>query len=562
MRINQVQNPSFETDATGWAATGATTGVPVRTAGSWGWGAWYGKLQASTTGVAVSATFGASVYTIPAAPDDRVSATVKVHSDNAGAEGVRCILRLKFLDGSAAVLATDASPTVFLKPDKTTIFLFSSMLAPAGTVKVVPEVLFEATDIVAGDQVGVDGLDVRINEPPDTYGDGDSVTFDWEGTPHASRSIEVIGTVAANPKNWKTGAVRIQGLLYRCDENGTRLDDLSRSIVSGRVAWNADKGPGQKLSGDFVLDKRGLLRVYEDFVAPVLRIEWRDGTVEEKQFGLYLCDFPNDKVWQKYAQQGVKGLDPTWFPYNSAVRDTINYASSDKVVSKMAELLSVAWPRVNFPPSSRAFGEAKSIYPGIRRYDAAADQLKAMNWYVPFSDLVGVIRTMPYIDMARLTPAVRIDYEDFVGEWSVVPTTTTLANVVSVYKENTAGAGAPIASVAVNSDPSSRISTAYRPEILREITNANLQTQAEADALTLSLLQESASYYRVISGKLSPGTWMEPYCAADVYLSHVDWGNLSGRYYVREWIVNFTQADAEVQVEMNRTVEYGSDEDQ
>ena len=75
------------------------------------------------------------------------------------------------------------------------------------------------------------------------------------------------------------------------------------------------------------------------------------------------------------------------------------------------------------------------------------------------------------------------------------------------------------------------------------------------------MLAESRSYYRVISGKLSPGVWMEPYCAADAYLAHADWGNLSGRYAVREWVVNFTQSDAEVAVEMNRTVVFGSAED-
>lgn len=562
-QINRVSNPSFETNTTGWTVIGATAGAPTRTAGSWGSGAWYGRVQASTNGVAPEITFGATTYPIDAAPDDRTFVSVKVRSDNAGAEGVRVWLRLEYWDASDTPLGFETGPVAFLSPGGQTLYGFATALAPPNTAQVVPSIQFEAGDILAGDQIGIDRLDLRINELPDDYVDGDSINAEFLGTAHASPSQRVAPVVFANPKAWKSGAVLVEGMLYRCDEYGVRLDDLSRNVEHGRVTWNADKTGGQRLSGDFRLNRRGLLSTYVDFVAPVLRLTWRDGLVEEKQFGLFLVDFPDDTIFQRFATQGFRGLDPVWFPYNSPVRDTINYASSDNVVPKMRDLiLGSGWPRVTFPASSRTFGAAKSIYPGRRRYDEAASQFEAMGWYVPFSDLAGEIRTMPYRDMGMVTPSIRIDYEDFVGEWKVVASTTTLANVVSVYKENTASSGVPISSVAVNADPGSKISTVYRPEILRELTNADIKTQGEADALTLSMLQESASYYRVISGKLSPGVWMEPYAVADVFWAHQDWGNLSGRYDVREWTVSFSQSDAEVNVEMNRRVEFGSGEDQ
>lgn len=561
-QVNRVSNPSFETNTTGWTVTGATSGAPTRTAGSWGSGAWYGRIQASTNGVAPRVAFGESVLEIDAAPDDRVYVSVKIRADNSGAEGVRAWLRAEFWDASDSPLGFAIGPIAFLSTNGQTLYLFASTVAPPNTAKVVPSVEFEATDIAAGDQIGIDALDLRLNELPDAYFDGDGINARFTGTAHASPSERVPPVVFANPKAWKTGAVRVKGELFRCDEYGVRLDDLSRYIEHGRVIWNEDKPPGQRLSGDFRLSRRGLLRTFVDFVAPVLTLEWGDGSIERKQFGLHLVEFPTDAMFERFAQQGFRGLDPTWFPYNSAIRDTINYSSSDNVVSKMRDLLLASWPRVTFPASTRTFGVARSLYPGKRRYVAAVDQFQAMNWYVPFADLSGEIRTMPYRDMGQVTPSIRIDPEDFVGEWKVRPVTETLANVVSVYKENLASGDVPISSVAVNSDPASRISTVYRPEILRELTNADIKTQADADALTLSMLRESASYYRVISGKLSPGVWMEPHCAADVFLFHQDWGNLSGRYSVREWVVNFTQREAEVDVEMNRYVEFGSAEDQ
>jgi hypothetical protein len=559
-QINRAANPSFETDTTGWSTSGAAGGM-VRTAGTWGVGAWYGRMQASTTATQMRALFGNVAHVIPVSAGDRVFGSVRLRADNVGAEGVRAWLEAQYRDSGGGTLATVTGPIAFLGSAAQTLYLFSATGAPINTVNVLINIRTEASDIVAGDQIGIDALNIRINEQPDAYFDGDSANAGWLGTAHASQSERVAVEVFANPKNWKSGAVRIEGKIYRCDENGIRLDDLSRYIKFGRVTWNEDKGAGQKLAGEFRFNRRGLLRTYVDFLAPVLRLEWRDGTVDEKQFGLFLCDFPDDNIYQIHAEQGVKGLDPTWFPYNSAVRDTINYASGDLVATEMRDLMVAVWPRVIVPSSARTFGAAKSLYPGRRRYTEAAAQLESMGWYHPYPDLDGNIRTMPYVDMSRVTPAITIDYEDFVGEWQVRPSLTTLANVVSVYKENVSGSGTPIGSVAVNSDPGSPISTAYRPEILRELTNSNIQTQAEADALTLQMLQESASYYRVISGKLSPGVWMEPYAAADTYLQHDVWGNLAGRYSVRVWQVNFTQSDAEVDVEMNRRVVFGSSED-
>ena len=560
-RRNLVSNPSFEVDNAGWTTTGAAGGV-VRTAGTWGAGAWYGRTTAATTGATFLAMFGNTTYVIPAAAGDRAFASVKVRADNTGAEGVRVALVISFRNGAGGSLAVATGATAFLSATPQTLYAFANTPAPAGTASVRIDVQMTAADVVAGDQVGIDALDFRLNEPPDEYFDGSFSNAVFDGTAHASSSVRVDPIVLVHPKAWKSGGVRVAGRLYKCDEYGVRLEDLTDYIERGSVTWNADKGAGQKLLGTFRLNRRGLVRTYVDFVAPELTLEWNDGTVETKQYGLHLVEMPNDYLYQQYASQAYRGLDPTWFPFNSAVRDTINYASSDNVVSKMKDLIVASgWPRVEFPASSRTFGAAKSVYPGIRRYNYASDQLEAMNWYVPFADLAGVIRTSPYLDMSKAAPAITIDYEDFVGEWEVVPTTTTLANVVSVYKENTAGAGTPISAVAINADPGSRISTVYRPEILRELTNANIQTQAEADALVLSMLQESASFYRVISGTLSPGVWMEPYCAADVYLKHADWGDLSGRYYVREWSVGFTQSDAEVKVEMNRTVAFDFSED-
>jgi hypothetical protein len=559
-QINRAWNPSFGTNTNGWTVTFGTG--PTRTAGTWGSGGFYGRVQVSTGGTAPITTFGAPpAAPVEAAPGDRAFVSCKVRADNVGAEGNRVWLRLEWYDASDVSLGFETSPIAFLGANAQTLYLLLSGLAPANTVRLEVSVRMTPTEQVIGDQIGIDALDIRLNEQPDAYFDGDSINAGWLGVPYASASARYQPAVFSNPKNWKSGAVRVQGKMYRCDENGVRQDDLSAYIKSGRVQWNEDKGAGQKLAGDFRFNRRGLLRTYVDFLAPVLRLEWRDGTIEEKQFGLHLCDFPDDNVYQRHAEQGVKGLDPTWFPWNSAVRDTINYLSSANVATNMETLLEEAWPRVIVPVSSRTFGAAKSVYPGRRRYTEAAEQFEAMGWYHPFPDLAGNIRTMPYVDMSKVTPAIQIDYEDFVGEWQVRATTTTLANVVSVYRENTAGAGVPIGSVAVNSDPASRISTVYRPEILRELTNSSIQTQADADALTLQMLQESASYYRVISGKLSPGVWMEPYAAADAYLEHADWGNLSGRYSVRVWEVNFTQSDAEVHVEMNRRVEFGSSED-
>lgn len=489
--------------------------------------------------------------------------TIRGTVEALGDAGVRLTAALELVDGDFARLAITASPPVFLGSWQMVPMPLTT--APAGTRYAIARFTVDDADAAVGVVVALDGLDVRIDEPvrdDDPYLDGDQPGCRWLGPAHASASERLPRPPAVSHPRWASGGVQVEAFLYRADAANRFLEELTGHLVSGTVDWNADRAAGVKLSAQIVIDDRTLFDPYVDYFAPVLRHTWADGVVEERQLGLFIADWPRDTLYAERGFAAIAGLDPTWRLLNAPLRDTWNVGASDLVTEKVAELIVEAgWERVALAASERTFGEDRSFFPPRRRYAVAAEVLEGMGWYHPHVDLAGTITSRPIVDLAAASPALTITRDDLAaygGELpvvEVVPTTTTLANVIVVAKEGF-GDGEPIVAIAENTDPSSPMSIARRGEIVRELTNPQITTQAEADALALATLKESSSFYRVIALQLPPGLWMEPYQVVDTALHSDAWGCLCGRYHVRQWSIGFTPDEALIEVELNRWLHF------
>ena len=355
---------------------------------------------------------------------------------------------------------------------------------------------------------------------------------------------------------WESGGVQVEGLLYRATTDNVFTEDLSLPLLRWTVVWNADKGAGEKLSLKLQLDSRILLTAYRDWVAPVLRLTWADGVVEEQQFGLFMLDMEDATIYADFAIAEYDGFDPTRRLQNSVVLDTYNVAAATNAATAITNAITPVWPRVVVPQTARTIASAISWFPFSGRYDIAAKIAEASGWYYPYPDLVGQIHSRPYVDLATESPVMELDEADFQGTLRVVPTVTQLANIVVVTKPGLADAD-PIQSIQINDDPTDPISTVNREPLVKRITNNDIQTQGEADAIAREEVRSARSFYQVVSGELPPGVWMRPYQVVSLNAEHTAWGNLSGRYHLRVFEVGSQPSD-NVKVEMNRWVEVTS----
>lgn len=353
------------------------------------------------------------------------------------------------------------------------------------------------------------------------------------------------------------GRVIVSGKVYRGNQNGDRLDDLTDAIVSGSVEWNGDRTNGTAMTAGFVVDSPLAVNPLADYFVPVLSLTYEDGRpAVSKQMGLFSLDLPEETV-RPYLHRGtLVGRDLTWNLANSVLTDTYNVAAGADPQTVLGDLCTGAGvSRYSFPASPRTIPAAKSWWPGRTRLEVANEIANGLGWYNLYAGMDGAVTSGPILDLSLRQPVVSIGMGDPIGDVEVVPTTTTLANVVAVVKENPSGA--PIVSIQSNTDASSPTSIPRTGRsILRREAVSTITTQAEADALALAYLRDGGSYYQVLRAKVLPGSWVGPWEVADVAIVTDLGRDLSGRYHVRQWKVGFTPADAAIECELNRVVAF------
>lgn len=84
------------------------------------------------------------------------------------------------------------------------------------------------------------------------------------------------------------GAIRVSGKLYRATWDNRWLDDLSPWVVDGSVSYSRTADVAWAFDCRILGDGWEQLTPYLDWVAPVLTVEYPDGTSQTAQLGLYL----------------------------------------------------------------------------------------------------------------------------------------------------------------------------------------------------------------------------------------------------------------------------------
>lgn len=199
---------------------------------------------------------------------------------------------------------------------------WSSALTGSGWIRVTTPAVTSNTgttvdsarlEISGGTSVIVDGVQIERGTTPTAWCSGalGSPAGVWLGGVNASPSYRLTQTMQSRVTG-SGGHVRVSARLYRANYQNVMLQDLSDYIISGEVTWARDAEVTWALSCSITGDGWAELTPYLDWVAPVLRVEYPDGTVSEDQLGLYLVmDSP-----ETHTESGVvidlRAFDPCY----------------------------------------------------------------------------------------------------------------------------------------------------------------------------------------------------------------------------------------------------------
>lgn len=193
-RINQVTNPSFEVNTTGWTASG-TGAVLSRQATGGLYGVAHARLTAGTAATAMSAN--ANVFPVVAGEQFAASASVR------GTVGRTVNIRITWTGASAtsATTTTVGSLTAWQT-------LTYTGTVPVGATAARVDVLLAATGGLVGDVLDIDGVMYeRGTNVAGTYFDGSTLPTSvaavrtanmWQGSANASPSQQNVTTAAGS----------------------------------------------------------------------------------------------------------------------------------------------------------------------------------------------------------------------------------------------------------------------------------------------------------------------------------------------------------------------------
>jgi hypothetical protein len=150
----------------------------------------------------------------------------------------------------------------------------------------------------------VGGLDIRVNQPVDSFIHGDAGDgYSWEGT--ANNSPSVRESFVAAPV-FGTGGQYSPTLTVEIisRHTGGVLGDITDHVLGGSITYDLDTDE-HKGTCSLTLDDPGIVEVLGDeWIRFHLRIDRTDGSVEEGPLGVFILDPPKER-WTEGADEWV-----------------------------------------------------------------------------------------------------------------------------------------------------------------------------------------------------------------------------------------------------------------
>lgn len=372
----------------------------------------------------------------------------------------------------------------------------------------------------------------------------DARTIAWGvgGTARGSRTIQwgIAPTPNRIARALSASPVVIVPSYRRVNLDGTFRDDVTQYFLKGAIDANNDRDIFRQ--ADFEIVKNSVINPLSDIIQPVITLHV-DRATQAFPMGCFQLTQPEQT---HYPGQGeswkLKANDISVRLQEDGPTAVYRVASGTNYGTAIAAILAAAGLRYTLPPTAKTLPTDKSYAPPLSWLKVINDLCEGVNWYHIWVDATGLFTTAERpTDLS--TAAVAVSYLTNGQSIVIAPVTekpdlTRLANKVIASSQNS-GLAAPLVSVAVNSSPSSPVSTIVLGRtITKWLTNDAAADQATLDAYALSELSQSAALYNLITLLTSFDPRRDAHEIYQVSVTNPDGSTvILGNYYARNWRV-------------------------
>lgn len=404
-------------------------------------------------------------------------------------------------------------------------------------------------------------------------GDRQHVAFTYSGI--LAAEIAVVTVTVGRTLQWAVGASpnRIEWALtgrwgpvpysFRAERRtigGVYLADVSRALIGGTIELNNDRDVCRSAEFDIDPDARDdsgnaiTIDPLSDNLAVFMDLLVDGSVTVGLPMGLFVLVRPQSSFTPAREALTVEGYDVGFLLANQSTASTYTVASGTNYVTAMDAVVDQVSSsiRTAFPPTTLTTPTAMSWPPGTTWLRILTDLAGGINYYQPWADRDGILRSRQRDDLSQRTPDVT--YRGGAdGDWIVSePIDQSQADIwvnqVIVVVDDPARA--PASAVRTNADPSSPISTVVTGRTFTRV----IQADRAADSTTLEAiaddyLRRAASAYQTATLTTSIDPRRD---AHEVYLVDVDDVYDSVKWAVRNWSLDLVTG-GRMQHELSRT---------
>jgi hypothetical protein len=351
--------------------------------------------------------------------------------------------------------------------------------------------------------------------------------------------------------------------LFKCDINGTRLEDISHAFVGGRVRYR-ESSAGSAMTFEMELVGPEVVSSLAEFVTPFVTYQFDDGSTIERRLGVYVVAQPDAIVTQSTARLRYPCEDILAVARDATLGSVYKIPSGTNIAAAIADLLElVGITNVRLPRSTKTTGYKRAFSGDMTVLEAANSLCDAARWWHLSMALDGAVTTQPSRLLSQSQAVRTITNDDYIGAWTHRPTRGVVGNVVIVRRERSDQP--TLIARRVNDDASSPISTF---NIGREILYggapyeaSDAEDQDDVDAIADRLIEEARSYERTVTVTVPPDPdLLGPRRVLELDLSTDSW-DAYGRYWLREFALGLDPTSAPMELVLNRLVRFEAGED-
>lgn len=550
---NRIINPSYETNTTGWS-TGviSVTGTWARTQ-EWAYaGTWSHGFTVTSVASIGAITYNFTSAFLVVVPGQDFSMKVRTRVTNVN---LVPYIRFEWQNSGGGLIQAVEEAQVNSVPNKDREHFFSST-APALAVRLVVSVRvrFNATGL-AGEKVYLDGWDGRDGAVVDTYIDGSQGSiYHWTGTAHASTSFR--DAQIATKLSGRDGTIKLSRSLYLVDQLNNIQDDISDIILTGQVDMSIDRDIKMNFNGSFL--KPFQVRAYRDYLAPVLQLEYSDGSIIRNQMGVYSIAPLPGTFYRSYVTGDFKAYDLLWNLSQATFSGRYSVPSGDNYNDAIITvLLSEGFSKWAIPDNGKALPTSWTWKATDSKLKIINDLLQAIGYYTLFCGNDGTLTSFPYTDMLTVEPAMKLvsgDGSTVVGSIRKEPLTDGIVNFVKAVKEDGSNVANSFYYEQRNTNLDSPVSTvSLGRTISGEISASDIADLATAKSRVQQALQEAASLYTKYEVTTLPDPRRSVFEVLDTDISMNDGTEiLKGKVRCNAFTTGFSAQDAVTVLKLNR----------